>query len=102
MPLYDYQCVRCGPFKELRPLSQWNKDTACPKCGDASKRTIAKARLQCLSRNARIAHERNERSADEPRVMRRAELDASHGHIPRHGHQRGRSMYRSSVLGHVH
>lgn len=102
MPLYDYQCGLCGPFKEFRPLSEWNKDTTCPNCGSASERTIAKPRLQSMSRNVRIAHERNERSADEPRVMRRAELDALHGHIHMHPQQRGRNMYRSSVLGHVH
>jgi putative FmdB family regulatory protein len=102
MPLYDYQCGRCGPFKEFRPLSEWNQDAACPNCKGASKRTIAAPRLQRISRNTRIAHERNERSVEEPTVMRRAELDTAHGPIPRHTHQQGRNMYRSSVLGHAH
>jgi putative FmdB family regulatory protein len=102
MPLYDYQCDRCGPFKEFWPLSKWNKDAACPNCGGASKRTVATPRLQCISRNTRIAHERNERSAEEPKVMQRAELDTAHRPIPKHAHQRGRNMYRSSVLGHAH
>ncbi len=102
MPLYDYQCGVCGPFKEFRPLSEWNKAIACPNCGSASRRPVANPRLQRMSRNTRIAHERNERSADEPRVMRRAELAAAHGHIPTHTHRRGRNMYRSSVLGHAH
>jgi putative FmdB family regulatory protein len=102
MPLYEYQCDLCGPFKELRPLREWNKDTACPNCGSACKRTIATPQLQRIGRNVRVAHERNERSAHEPRVMQRAELDALHGHIARHRHQRGRNMYRSSVLGHIH
>jgi hypothetical protein len=35
-------------------------------------------------------------------VMRREEMAAAHGHIGRHGHQHGRNMYRSSVLGHAH
>lgn len=102
MPLYDYQCGHCGPFKEFRPLSKWNQDVKCPHCGSVAKRTIATPRLQSMSRNTRIAHERNERSAEEPRVMRREELDAAHGHIQRHRHQRGRNMYRGSVLGHAH
>lgn len=102
MPLYDYQCSRCGPFKEFQPLSKWNQDAACPICRGAAKRTIATPRLPCVSRNTRIAHERNERSAEEPRVMRRSELYTAHGPIPRHKHQHGRSMYRNSVLGHAH
>jgi len=102
MPLYDYQCRVCGPFKEFRPLSEWDKDTKCPNCGSRSKRSIAMPRLQCVSRNVRVAHERNERSVEEPRVMRRDELDAAYGHIATRSQQRGRNMYRRSVLGHVH
>lgn len=100
--LYDYQCGLCGPFKEVRPLSQWNRDTTCPNCGSPAKRTISSPRLQRINRSVRIAHERNERSADEPRVMRRAELDAAHADISTHTHQHGRNMYRGSVLGHAH
>ena len=102
MPLYDYQCRVCGPFKEFRPLSEWDEDTKCPNCGSLSKRCIAMPRLQCVSRNVRVAHERNERSAEEPRVMRREELDAAHGHIAPRSRQHGRNMYRGSVLGHAH
>jgi len=102
MPLYDYQCRVCGPFKAFRPLSEWDKDTKCPNCGNPSKRSIAMPRLQCVSRNVRVAHERNERSVEEPRVMRRDELDAAYGHIATRSQQRGRNMYRRSVLGHVH
>jgi putative FmdB family regulatory protein len=102
MPLYDYQCRVCGLFKEFRPLSEWDKDTKCPNCGSPSKRSIAMPRLQCVSRNVRVAHERNERSAEEPRVMRREELDAAGGHIAPRSQQQGRNMYRRSVLGHTH
>ena len=102
MPLYDYQCRVCGPFRDFRPLSEWDKDTKCPNCGSPSKRSIASPRLQCVSRNVRVAHERNERSAEEPRVMRREELDAAYGHISPRSRQHGRNMYRRSVLGHAH
>jgi putative FmdB family regulatory protein len=102
MPLYDYQCRVCGPFRDFRPLSEWDKDTKCPHCGSRSKRSIAMPRLQCVSRNVRVAHERNERSAEEPRMMRREELDAAYGHIAPRSQQHGRNMYRRSVLGHAH
>jgi putative FmdB family regulatory protein len=102
MPLYDYRCRVCGPFREFRPLSAWDKAARCPGCGKPSKRTVAMPRLSRVSRAVRIAHERNERSADEPRVMRREELDSAHGRIRPHAHQHGRAMHRSSVLGHAH
>jgi putative FmdB family regulatory protein len=102
MPLYDYQCRVCGPFREFRSLRDWDKGARCPNCGSFSKRSVAMPRLPCVSRNVRVAHERNELSAEKPRVMRRDELDAAHVHGALHSHQHGRNMYRSSVLGHSH
>jgi putative FmdB family regulatory protein len=107
MPLYDYACDGCGPFRDWHPMSEAAADAECPACGRPSKRTVSMPFLRCVSRNVRIAHERNERSADEPKVMRREELLAAHGQIRPHGnrppgHHHGRNMYRSSVLGHAH
>lgn len=107
MPLYGYVCAACGAFQDWRPMAQSEQDAACPRCGKASPRSVSMPFLPCVSRNVRLAHERNERSADQPAVMRREELDARHGRIGarhvahRHG-DGGRSMYRSSVLGHAH
>ncbi len=102
MPRYDYTCESCGPFSDWRPMSESDLDASCPSCGSASKRLIAMPFLPCVSRNVRIAHERNERSAEEPKVMRREELAAAHGEVRPHRHQHGRNMYRSSVLSHSH
>jgi putative FmdB family regulatory protein len=106
MPLYDYACDGCGPFRDWRPMSEAASEADCPACGRPSMRTVSSPFLACVSRNTRIAHERNERSAEEPKVMRREEMMAAHGQIrPRshaHGHDHGRNMYRSSVLGHAH
>lgn len=106
MPLYDYVCEVDGPFREWRPMSLCDEDVDCPICGNPSKRSIAMPFLACVSRNVRIAHERNERSADEPKVMKREELLAAHGRIKpptrARGKRPGRNMYRSSVLGHAH
>jgi putative FmdB family regulatory protein len=103
MPLYDYVCRECGPFREWQPMARSGADVACPGCGQGSKRAVSMPFLPCVSRDDRIAHERNERSADEPAVMRRDELDARYGRIkPRGHHHHGRGMYRSTVLGHGH
>jgi putative FmdB family regulatory protein len=30
MPVYDYDCTRCGPFTELRPMAECEAPLACP------------------------------------------------------------------------
>lgn len=107
MPLYDYLCDDCGAFRDWRGMDLSEQDAPCPSCGKPSKRSISMPFLPRVSRNVRIAHELNERSAEQPAVMRREELDARHGRIKpqnathRHG-DAGRAMYRHSVLGHAH
>jgi putative FmdB family regulatory protein len=33
MPLYEYQCRKCGySFEELRPMKDADKAMECPKC----------------------------------------------------------------------
>jgi putative FmdB family regulatory protein len=101
MPLYHYQCDACGPFGDWMPMARSDQAVACPSCGTPSQRLLAAPFLTCVSANDKIAHERNERSADAPRVMQREELDslgARHQHI----HQHGRNLYRPTMLGHAH
>jgi putative FmdB family regulatory protein len=100
MPLYSYACPGCGPFEEWRALSLSQADTDCPACGKASPREVSLPFVPCVSRDVRIAHERNERSAERPRVVGRDELHRL-GRPRGHSHSHGRSMY-SSVLGHAH
>lgn len=102
MPLYGYQCEMCGPFSEWQPMARSDRAVACPSCKTQSQRLLAAPSLSAVSANNRIAHERNERSAEAPRVMQRAELDARGGHLHHHAPQQGRNMYRPSMLGHAH
>jgi putative FmdB family regulatory protein len=83
MPLYDYECRNCGPFREWRPMSEWDADTPCPDCSLPAPRQAAAPMLGVLKTNNRIAHERNEKSAHEPMVVRREDLPRNH----RHGHR---------------
>ena len=40
MPVYEYQCIRCGEkFELLRRMCDRYEETACPKCGEASAGT---------------------------------------------------------------
>ena len=77
MPLYDFTCPRCGPFRAWLRMSEAEAATPCPECGNEAGRTVAMPFLALMNSNTRTAHARNERSAHEPRVMSKQELDAS-------------------------
>jgi putative FmdB family regulatory protein len=43
MPTYSYECEKCGPFTDMRPMALFCDPCACPKCGTAAPRTISVA-----------------------------------------------------------
>lgn len=77
MPLYEYDCTSCGPFRAWTSLSEAQSPSACPDCGGRAPRAIAMPFLARMNPNTRIAHQRNEKAAHEPVVMSRQELQAS-------------------------
>ena len=38
MPTYEYACPDCGSFTAVRPMAEYSKDQACPKCGAPAPR----------------------------------------------------------------
>lgn len=72
MPVYEYHCTGCDHvFEELRSIAEFREPMACPICGEAANRVIYSApRLSTMRSEIRAAHERNERSAHEPRMRR--------------------------------
>jgi len=38
MPFYDYECDRCGPFTEMRPMAECELPLACRTCGKEAPR----------------------------------------------------------------
>lgn len=104
MPLYDYACDDCGPFREWRGMSEAGSPAECPSCSGPSGRTVSAPFLAAMNPYTRIAHQRNEKAAHEPQVMTRAQLDKSgrrrspsHGHA--HGHGNGQDHHGP---GHIH
>lgn len=97
MPLYDYECKDCGPFRDWRSMSEWEIDVPCPDCSLPAPRRAAAPMLGVLSANNRIAHERNERSAHEPKVVRRQDLPGGH----RHSHQQNVGPLIKQQFGNV-
>jgi hypothetical protein len=83
-------------------MARSDQAAACPSCDAQSQRLLAAPALSAVSANNKIAHQRNERSADAPRVVQRGELDSHGAHGHRHALQQGRNMYRPTMLGHAH
>ena len=85
MPLYDYHCTGCGPFRAWRSMHEAREPAPCPDCESPGARAVAAPNLALMASSRRTAHQRNEKSAHEPRLESRAERP-SHGHQHQHGH----------------
>jgi hypothetical protein len=79
-------------------MSEWEAKVPCPSCSFPAPRLAAAPMLGVLSSNSRIAHERNERSAHEPKVMRREDLPQDRRH---HGHHHRVSPLIKQQFGEV-
>ena len=91
MPLYDYECMTCGEFREWRKMSEWEASVPCPNCSLPAPRRAAAPMLAVLSTNNRIAHE--------PKVLRRQDLSPHHRH---HGHRHEVNPLLKQQFGEVH
>jgi putative FmdB family regulatory protein len=72
MPRYNYQCRRCGPFGDWRPMSRSDAPAKCPRCGKPAPRAVSLPNMSFVDGAARTAHSRNEKSAHAPEVVQRA------------------------------
>lgn len=74
MPIYDYDCALCGPFRAWMTMADAGKSCACPSCGRESPQEIAAPRLNLMNGKLRRAMARAETSSAEPKVVPRAHL----------------------------
>jgi len=80
MPLYEYECVHCGPFEDIRPMSRSSEPADCPVCGEVAPRVLLTApRLGVMAAGRRAAFEANERSAHAPHASTKDSRSAGHG-----------------------
>lgn len=89
MPIYQFYCENCGPFEQRRSFQEAGQPLECLKCGDPATRVFTPPSLYKTSAATRIAHARNEKSAHEPRVERRAvneDTSSAHPHPHPHPH----------------
>lgn len=89
MPLYEFECEEHGCFDEQRPMSEAKLGAPCPACGATARRVLSVPQVAQLASSERRARDRNERSAHEPRLVKRdappagppppRQVQASHG-----------------------
>lgn len=96
MPIYDYECARCGGFSAWGAMRTSDAPATCPGCGARAARVISAPYLNDMKSATRIAHQRNERSAHEPRVLGRSELEATG--LPRNPEHRHGAGHRAERL----
>lgn len=71
MPVYEYECQRHGLFENLVPLAESAAPSACPDCGESSRRILSAPSIYHLDRSTVIAKDRNEKSQHEPRLKQK-------------------------------
>jgi len=89
MPLYDYQCKACGPFSAFRKMSESSLPHLCESCGDMAIRVVSAPHFAILGAAQRQAYERNEKSAHEPKALRRSSCGCSGSHTCKPGPDKG-------------
>lgn len=78
MPVYEYLCAKCGPFTDMRAMSECDDPQGCPQCAILAPRVILTApNFFCMPSEKRKAHAVNERSTHAPQTI--AQYKASHG-----------------------
>ena len=97
MPIYGYACEACGPFTDMQPMSRSSEPMPCPDCGNDAPRSISAPFIANMDPKNRIAHQRNEKSANEPKVVSGKPGGHSHNHGHGHGHSHG--ARRNTGLG---
>lgn len=71
MPLYDFECARCGVFTAARSISERDQLTRCDHCGRLAVRLVSAPMLNLMASPRREAMFRNEKSRHEPAVSNR-------------------------------
>ncbi len=97
MPLYDYECPRCGVFTAARSISDRNQLTRCDHCGRLAIRLVSAPRLNLMPGARREALFRNEKSRHEPAVSSRHACGSGCGcGAPRNGRTKAAPLVRDA------
>jgi putative FmdB family regulatory protein len=99
MPLYDYECADCGPFRAWAGMDEADHPHPCPLCGAHGRREIAAPYLNLMNGTLRKALARSERSSSEPRIAPKRHLASCGCSLCKHKKAPPRPSHRWA-LGH--
>ena len=86
MPLYDYDCKACGPFRDWAAMAEYKQPRACPQCNTLAGRSLSAPHCRSGNTAQRYKAEAfNERSAHEPKTV--SHVGEFGKHADRDGHR---------------
>jgi putative FmdB family regulatory protein len=71
VPTYGYDCVTCGAFDLVRPMSQVDAPAPCPSCDEPGRRLFGAPSLRSLDPALTRAVDASARTAEAPGVVDR-------------------------------
>lgn len=87
MPLYDYDCKTCGPFRDWAAMADYAEPQPCPQCSGLAARSVSAPHCRTGSGAQRYEAEAfNERSANEPKTVSHVGGFGKHGNRDGHRH----------------
>lgn len=98
MPLYDYACRSCGPFRAWADMAHAAEAECCPGCGEPGARQLATPHLATMDTRLRKAQSRAEKSGSEPQVVSRQHVDNCGCSIC--GGRKKKSVHERWMVGH--
>ncbi len=88
----------------LQPMSRCSEPAPCPQCELSAPRVISAPRLNTMRADVRSAHQVNERSAHEPRAMKKHVCSSGCSHAPADENKtalrQSKSTSRPWMIGH--
>lgn len=85
MPTYSFRCPACGVFDRLLPMSRSDEPATCPRCGNPAVRVFGVPALRTLGSGLHRAFDAAAASAENPRVVRRADPGPTRPTVPDRG-----------------
>ena len=79
MPVYEYLCNACGPFKDMRPMAECDDPQDCPDCETRIAARVPDRAGVLLHAVRQAQGRRHQRAQLATRRRRSAEYKASHG-----------------------
>ena len=101
MPLYEYECNKCGLFEQFISIKHYEHIIECPTCDNDSHRKYSPPNIYNTTPNYRKARGINEKNQESPRVETiNQKQDNHHSHPHSHSHSHNHVSHNPWMVGH--